>query len=130
MRAPGGCVCYKGHKTRACARSEGDAMQPQSSMVRTLPLTDLHIDATYHTTLNGEAVASLCHAFTPDAFGLILVHRRADGTSWVVDGAARVLALRHLGRDQVRAELVEGWTLEQERAAYTRRNTTPVRHLP
>jgi len=103
-------------------------MQPQSPTVRTLPLTDLHIDATYHTTLNGEAVASLCHAFNPDALGLILVNRRADGTYWVVDGAARVLALRHLGMDQVRAELVEGWTLEQERAAYTRRNTTVPQH--
>ena len=103
-------------------------MQPQSPTVRTLPLTDLHIDATYHTTLNGEAVASLCHAFNPDALGLILVNRRADGTSWVVDGAARVLALRHLGMDQVRAELVEGWTLEQEREAYDIRNTTVPKH--
>ena len=60
--------------------------------------------------------------------GLILVNRRTDGTDWVVDGAARVLALRHLDVAEVRAELVEGWTLDQERAAYQLRNTTFPKH--
>ena len=56
------------------------------------------------------------------------MNRRADGTYWVIDGAARVLALRYLGIDQVRAELVEGWTLAQEREAYQIRNTTFPKH--
>jgi hypothetical protein len=95
-----------------------------SPTVTTLPMVDLHIDATYHTTLNGEAFESLCQAFNPAALGWILVNRRADGTSWVIDGATRVLALRSWGVKHVVAEVVEGWTLEQERAAYRSRNPT------
>jgi hypothetical protein len=85
-------------------------------MVTTLPLLDLHIDATYHTTLNREAFESLCQDLIPGVLGFILVNRRADGTYWVIDGATRVLALRFLEVEYVNAELVEGWTLERERA--------------
>jgi hypothetical protein len=91
-------------------------------------MVDLHIDATYHDTINDEAYESMCWQLHPIALGVILVNRRADGTYWVVDGATRVLALRTLDVETVAAEVVEGWTLEEEHTAYEIRNTTFPKH--
>jgi len=96
--------------------------------VTMLPMVDIHIDTTYHTTINDKAFKSLCRELNPRALGFILVNRRTDGTYWVIDGATRVLALRHLDVEFVAAELVEGLTLEQERYAYQLRNTTFPKH--
>ena len=93
-----------------------------------LPMVDLHIDERYHTRFNAEAFTSLCTAPHWDVLGLILVNHRTDDTYWVVDGATRVLALRHLDVEQVDAELVEGLTLDEERHWYEIRNTTFPKH--
>jgi hypothetical protein len=93
-----------------------------------LPMVDIHIDATYHTSINDVAYESICRELFRAVLGFILVNRRTDGTYWVVDGATRVLALRRLGVESVVAELVEGWTLEQEREVYQLRNTTFPKH--
>ena len=101
-----------------------DEAPPPLSRVILLPMVDLHIDVTYHDPVNEAAYTSICRAFHPKALGLLLVHQRPDGTYWVVDGATRVRALRTLGVAQVAAEVVEGWTIAQERTAYALRNTT------
>jgi hypothetical protein len=104
-----------------------DDLPPLPRMMR-LPMDELHIDATYHPTVNAEAFWSILRDFLPQAVGIMLVHRRSDGTDWVVDGATRVLAFRHLDLPDIRAEVVEGWTLEQERDAYQLRNTIFPKH--
>jgi hypothetical protein len=91
-------------------------------------MTEIHIDERYHTTLNADAFKSLCQGLNWQALGAIAVNRRDDGTYWVVDGATRVLALRHLDVAQVDAEVFEGMTLEEERELYQIRNTTFPKH--
>jgi hypothetical protein len=105
-----------------------DDTPPPRPRVMRLPMVDLHIDATYHPTVNAAAFWSLVRDFRPGAEGIILVNRRVDGTDWVVDGATRVLAFRQLDLPDIRAEVVEGRTLEQEREAYRVRNTAFPKH--
>jgi hypothetical protein len=66
--------------------------------------------------INNDWVNKIMTDFDPDAFGLVTVNKRADGSYAIVDGQHRIEAMRLLGWDdqKVDANIYEGLSLKQE----------------
>jgi len=60
-------------------------------------LSALRVDHRYQRATRKRRVAMIAANFDPDAFGVIHVVLRKDGTFWIIDGQHRVEAVRSLG---------------------------------
>lgn len=78
--------------------------------------TDLRVDPRYQRPLDMKRVRKIARDFDADAFGVLLVSKRADGGLWLIDGQHRQAVLHEIGwGDQTAACLIfSGLTLENE----------------
>lgn len=77
----------------------------------------------YQRPLDEPRVADYVGAFDPHLLEVITLHRRADGSLWVIDGQHRCEVLRRLGKSVVMAAIYSGLDRAAEAAMYERLNT-------
>lgn len=98
-----------------------------SKAVEWLSTSDLTIDPRVQRThIRRGHAEQIAASFDPDAFGTLLISRRKDGETVVLDGQHRLMALHIMGwnGDQtVPCEVHDGLSLEQEAKLFRQRNT-------
>jgi hypothetical protein len=88
-----------------------------------LPISALNGDPAYQRSLNEKRVQHIADEFDPDAFGVITVSKREDGTYWVIDGQHRLAALRRMGwkdTQQVACNIFSGLSRQQEAGLFSK----------
>lgn len=104
-----------------------DDDQPQDGYtVEFLFVRDLRIDPSYQRNLRDAHVRNIVANFDPYLLDPLVVSRRADGSTWVMDGQHRTAALREMGYDDQRVPCMvfRNLTLAQESRRF---NTQDVR---
>jgi hypothetical protein len=87
------------------------------SAVEWLPISVLNGDSDYQRPLNDRRVQTIMDNFDADAFGILTVSRRVDGSYWLIDGNHRKEALLRMGwkgNQQVECKVFRGLSPEQE----------------
>jgi hypothetical protein len=104
-----------------------------SGKLEYLTAGDIQIDTRYQRGLFQPKVKKIVADFDPDAFGVLVVSRRADGSLWALDGQHRLAALQQMEwlDQRVPCVVYDGLTLEQEAKIFylpqmTRRPLTPA----
>lgn len=92
----------------------------------------LQIDHSYQRRVDGIFVRRKAAEFDPDAFGILHVSCRADGTHWVIDGQHRMEIVLSLGEDWKRQNVpclvYDGISVPEEAEMFGKLNAThPVR---
>jgi hypothetical protein len=105
-------------------RAENAHSLKLSSIVRWVPVVELKIDSEAQRKLSMHWVKDRVTEFDPDKMGLIVVNKRSDGSTYVVDGQHRVQLVLALGWDdqQVQCECFEGLTRQEEAQLFLDRN--------
>jgi hypothetical protein len=90
-----------------------------------IKVADLRIDPRYQRPLDVKRVRRMAKDFDVDAFGVLLVSRRADQSLWLIDGQHRQSLMFEIGYgDQTVACLVyDGLTFEQEARVFRLANS-------
>jgi hypothetical protein len=96
-----------------------------------LPKEEFSIDPRVQRQLNEPRVEAMAHDFRPDSMGLVTASRRADGQTYLLDGAHRVAAARraqYMGG--IATRLFENLTLTEEAGLFlSLNNTKPVQAI-
>ena len=102
------------------------------SDVEWIEADNLVVDMTYQRTQERGKVYRIATNFDPDAFGVLIVSRRKDGTEVLIDGGHRVAAIRDLGwEDQKLPAVVHtGLSLEEEAKIFTLTNRDRTKPTP
>jgi hypothetical protein len=89
-----------------------------------LPVADLRVDHSYQRPLDMKRVRKMAAEFDLDAYGSLIVSRRADGGLWTIDGQHRVALMHEIGwGDQTAPCLVHtGLTIQQEAKIFAMAN--------
>lgn len=99
-------------------------MQPQhKSKLVELHCKEFSIDLKVQRELNEKRAQEIADDFQPEALGLLTASKRADGHTYILDGATRVSAARKCSYDGLMAtRLFEGLTLKEEADLFLRLN--------
>lgn len=91
-----------------------------------LPVSLLRFDPQVNRDINDRNVTKICEGFDPDAFGVIEVSERPDGTYVVIDGQHRCKAIIDMGwADQrVECKVHRQLTIAQEAALFSKLNAS------
>jgi len=87
-----------------------------------LNIDDIQVDPSYQRALREYRIAHMIEHFDPAELTAIVVHKRTDGTIWVLDGQHRVELLRRLGKSVILADVREGYSIELEAHYFWRMN--------
>jgi hypothetical protein len=85
---------------------------------RQLSVDVLSVAKPYQRTVIAHQVNRMARRFDDDAFGSLLVGRRADSTMWVVDGLQRLSAAKKIGRAKVPCRIFESRGQQHEAAVF------------
>jgi len=81
---------------------------------RKLPVKKLKTAKSYQRQMNQAMVKKIVKGFVEDAFGVLVVGIRKDGSHWVVDGQTRLAAAKQLGMTSVPCVWFKSSGQEQE----------------
>lgn len=89
-----------------------------------VPIASLNVDPEAQRPVSMSWVKARTHNFDPDQVGYILVNKRPNGKTYIVDGQHRVELMRAIGwSDQnIPAEVFDGLTQAQEAKLFNARN--------
>jgi len=97
---------------------------------RQLLVDVLNVAKPYQRTVIPQQVNRMARRFDDDAFGSLLVGRRADSTMWVVDGLQRLSAAKKIGRTKVPCRIFESRGQQHEAAVFRLVNAERSRCSP
>jgi hypothetical protein len=92
----------------------------------------LSIDPEYQRRVNSRKVRRIAREFDPDAFGVLYVSRRADGSHVIIDGQQRhaALLLMDWGDQRVPVQVFSGLSQQHEAALFMRYNELRTKPRP
>lgn len=97
-----------------------------------LPADRINVDMQYQRPLNMSHVRAITKGFDLNAFGVLLVSERADGTYWVIDGQHRLAAVLSIGDAAflIPCHIYRGLSVAEEATVFhmqtLRRAITPI----
>ena len=94
------------------------------SIVEYVPVADIKIDMRYQRRLSLKKVAEIAADFDPAIAGVLVLSLRSDGCFYVVDGQHRAAAMRKLGIEKAKCEVIIGLTLREEADKFVKANKT------
>jgi hypothetical protein len=99
-------------------------IQHKSKLVE-LHCKEFSIDLKVQRELNEKKAQEIADDFEPEALGLLIASKRADGHTYLIDGATRVSAARKISYEELMAtRLFEGLSIREEAELFLRYNKT------
>lgn len=98
-------------------------MTSLSVNITTCKLEDLYVDPNYQNALSRKVVDKIKNAFEPEILGYIYVSKRDDGVLYIIDGFARAIALKEMGKKECKVKMFSGLSLRDEAEMYIKCNT-------
>lgn len=79
-----------------------------------IPVYDLHIDHAYQRAIRDNVVSSIEKNYDSNAFGVLIVAHRSNGSYFVIDGQQRLTAAKNIGLSHVPCHVIESHGSGQE----------------
>ena len=89
--------------------------------IASIPTEELFVDTYQRINIKMPKVLRIVNQFDPGILGIIKVSRR-DGKYYVIDGQHRVLACKMMNVSTMKAEVIEGLTIEEEAEKFLKMN--------